>query len=47
MHVRLEIRNYSIQAVLDFVKAHNDQLSGLTQREALKWMINKGIIDER
>lgn len=44
------LREYSktnSQAVLDFVEAHQDQLSGLTQREALKWMINKGIIDEK
>lgn len=42
------LREYSktnSQLVLDFVEAHKDQLSGLTQREALKWMKNKGIID--
>jgi 3-methyladenine DNA glycosylase AlkD len=43
------LREYSktnSQAVLDFVADHEDQLSGLTKREALKWMKNKGIINE-
>ncbi len=42
------LREYSktnSQAVLDFVHEHEAQLSGLTEREALKWMKNKGIVE--